>query len=237
MKSRFALGLLVASTMLGVAFEEVSAAPLALCQHNKTGALRVAATCKKKETAVTINTEGPQGAQGIQGPQGNQGPPGYISVTDADNEPLGYLLDGYQVEAISGADPTFKSLHLPAVWIPNVGGKTGVIAQLAATAQTNLADVVEYVPYYKQPDCLGLPYFPELVAHTLLAREGSSYFIYEAATPSVEDMASYKPQGPTGACQNLNQKIFGAPYSNSLNVTNDLPFLGKKKIKLPLKLQ
>jgi hypothetical protein len=62
-----------------------AAARIHACANKKTGALRIAAKCKKTERVVTWSVVGPQGLQGAQGAQGSpgaqgsqgvQGPPG-----------------------------------------------------------------------------------------------------------------------------------------------------------------
>jgi Collagen triple helix repeat (20 copies) len=46
------------------------------CANKKTGALRLARTCKQNEKAVSWNAQGPAGPHGASGAQGPQGPTG-----------------------------------------------------------------------------------------------------------------------------------------------------------------
>lgn len=53
------------------------------CKNNRNGILRVVdddADCRRSETPLSWNTEGPQGEQGEQGEQGPPGPPGGFDV-------------------------------------------------------------------------------------------------------------------------------------------------------------
>jgi len=61
----------------GLAFASSGGGVIRACANKKTGALRLAATCEKKnETAVAWNVQGPQGPAGPAGQQGPQGPAG-----------------------------------------------------------------------------------------------------------------------------------------------------------------
>jgi hypothetical protein len=62
------------------------------CANKKSGALRLARTCKKRhEHAISWNVEGPQGARGPQGPQGSQGAQGLQGPAAPSGTPaLGY---------------------------------------------------------------------------------------------------------------------------------------------------
>ncbi len=57
------------------------------CQDNRTGALRVATTCKSNEKALSWNQQGPAGPQGPAGQQGEPGPAGPAGPVGPQGEP------------------------------------------------------------------------------------------------------------------------------------------------------
>ena len=59
-----------------IAASTTSTATLRACANNSTGALRLAASCKRGERRVSWNTVGPRGRRGLQGIQGAKGDPG-----------------------------------------------------------------------------------------------------------------------------------------------------------------
>jgi Collagen triple helix repeat (20 copies) len=79
----------VAATAIGaggLAFAATSGGVIKACANKRTGALRLAAKCKKHERSVSWNVAGPRGLQGPQGAQGatgSQGAPGAKGDTGA----------------------------------------------------------------------------------------------------------------------------------------------------------
>jgi hypothetical protein len=61
---------------LGMAPDYAAAAELPACANKRTGAMRIAAKCKKAEIAFTFNTAGPSGQAGSKGEPGTSGPQG-----------------------------------------------------------------------------------------------------------------------------------------------------------------
>lgn len=81
-RSRVVSCLIVAVVMTGVgagglAFAAGNGSVIKACANRKSGALRLAAKCKKRrERAIAWNVQGPQGIQGPRGPQGATGATG-----------------------------------------------------------------------------------------------------------------------------------------------------------------
>jgi hypothetical protein len=73
------------------------------CVNKSTGALRIAAKCKKAETPLAFNAAGQQGPKGDTGPQGPKGDPGTggdgggIKVFDANGQFLGYRVGDLEI--------------------------------------------------------------------------------------------------------------------------------------------
>ena len=80
------LAVAVAGTLVGaggLAFATSRGGVIKACASKKTGLLRVATHCKKKEHTVSWNAHGPRGATGHQGTQGPRGVQGQQGIQGA----------------------------------------------------------------------------------------------------------------------------------------------------------
>lgn len=83
----------------GLALAASSGGVLHACASNRTGALRLATRCAKRERSVTWNVQGRQGppgtagTPGAQGPQGSQGPQGLQGVQGPTGPSNAYFSD------------------------------------------------------------------------------------------------------------------------------------------------
>lgn len=140
--NRFVLAVLLA----GCEFSEMASADqVSACVNKKTGVMRVATACKKRENILIFNTQGvagPQGIAGPQGPQGEQGPPGPLQRVAASGQVLtgqlsaryvansgGFVVAGasYPVPLPNGtAAPTLEYVAgvTPTATCPGVGQST-----------------------------------------------------------------------------------------------------------------
>jgi hypothetical protein len=85
MSRRLAIILSASVVISGFYGGYASAEEVLACVHKKTGTLRIANKCTKKENVLALNTsgvdglpgpEGPEGEPGAEGPPGPEGPPG-----------------------------------------------------------------------------------------------------------------------------------------------------------------
>ena len=227
--------------------QDAAAATVSVCQHMRTGVLRVAPMCKKRELSLTLNTEGAAGAQGAQGAQGPQGPaglqgaagpqgsqglpgiqgprglPGGVEVTDADGLHLGYLTTPY-------------SQYLPDIWVDELGAKASLVlfAQNSGEVAGDIASIG--TAYYTDDTCSTEPYYSNLVGGDVLAKDNfdpTRYVLYAAEQPrSILLKSMTSSQG----CQatNFTARYFAAAVKAKTDVTNRLHFLDGRRIKLPI---
>jgi hypothetical protein len=87
-----------------IAASTTSTATIRACASNSTGALRLAASCRRSEHRVSWNTVGPRGPRGAQGVTGAQGAQGAQGIQGAQGVPGPPGLSGYV--GGSGGTPT-----------------------------------------------------------------------------------------------------------------------------------
>jgi hypothetical protein len=135
-----------------IAASTTSSATIRACANNSTGALRLAASCKRSERRVSWNTVGPRGRrglQGIQGAKGDTGATGAAGAAGAAGTPGAQGLPGApraygRVDPIGGLT---RSKNVAGVTHP-LGGAGGVYCiQLAAgidASQTGLVATLDF---------------------------------------------------------------------------------------------
>lgn len=104
------------------------------CASKRSGALKLARRCGKKERPVSWNVQGPQGkqgsqgAQGPQGPQGNPGSPGSPGTPGATGPS-----DTYAAGAASGT-LTASSVQVASITVPPGSYLLGAKVEIDGTA-------------------------------------------------------------------------------------------------------
>ena len=106
---------LSAAVMIAIWFTPQPAAAQVIhaCVNNKTGALRIASTCKKGESPLTFNQVGPAGPTGASGAMGVAGPAGPTGATGQ----VGPIANVTQLNLVNGAtrrSPHFKPPRMEA---------------------------------------------------------------------------------------------------------------------------
>ncbi len=99
---------LSAAVMIAIWFAPHPAAAQVIhaCVNNKTGALRIANTCKKTESALTFNQAGPAGPTGPAGPMGAAGPAGPTGPAGQ----VGPVANVTQLNLVNGSNQTLATL-------------------------------------------------------------------------------------------------------------------------------
>jgi hypothetical protein len=131
----------------GLAFAASSGGTLHGCANKKTGALRLASKCSKREKKVSWNVRGPRGVAGPAGATGSAGAAGSAGVTGPPGPfpgvlPRGITLRGNWAGGSSSAGTAYESISFgftfaSAPTFPYVAGPVSVPAGCSGGTNVN----------------------------------------------------------------------------------------------------